>query len=234
VEFTGSQSIAAPRTAVWNALNDPAVLQRCLPGCQSIERTTGDEFRFVMLTAIGALRARFNGILRLTEANAPQSCVMVFEGKDPAMGFGKGSARVELQEVNNATELRYVAQAQLGGKLAQVGSRLIDNIAKKISDDFFVAFNKQVMLPVSTPVVELAAAAASPAPAAVPGTPAVAAAASATPAAAAAAAAPATPAAFAAPAAPFRLPITDLVPWWAWLATGGVIGAAALHWIGGR
>jgi carbon monoxide dehydrogenase subunit G len=210
VEFTGSQSIAAPRAAVWNALNDPAVLQRCLPGCQSIERTTGDEFRFVMLAAIGALRARFNGILRLTEAQAPQSCVLVFEGKDPAMGFGKGTARVELQEAGNATELRYVAQAQLGGKLAQVGSRLIDNIAKKISDDFFAAFNKQVMQPVPTPVLgptaDLEPTAAS---------------------------ASASPAAFAALAAPFRLQITELVPWWAWLAIGAVVGATALHWFGG-
>jgi len=216
VEFTGSQSIAAPRIAVWNALNDPAVLQRCLPGCQSIERTTGDEFRFVMLAAIGALRARFNGILRLTEAQAPQSCVLVFEGKDPAMGFGKGSARVELQEVNNATELRYVAQAQLGGKLAQVGSRLIDNIAKKISDDFFVAFNEQVMLPAPIPALE-SARVPEPTLALEP----------------TAARVSASPAAFTVPAAPFRVQITELVPWWAWLAIGAVVGAAALHWFGG-
>jgi carbon monoxide dehydrogenase subunit G len=222
VEFTGSQSIAAPRVAVWNALNDPAVLQRCLPGCQSIERTTGDEFRFVMLAAIGALRAKFNGILRLTEAQAPQSCVLVFEGKDPAMGFGKGTARVELQEVGNATELRYVAQAQLGGKLAQVGSRLIDNIARKISDDFFVAFNKQVMQPALIPALELTPAlelipalGSTPAPES------------------AAASASGSPAAFSAPAPPFRLQITELVPWWAWLAIGAVVGATALHWFGG-
>jgi uncharacterized protein len=216
VEFTGSQSIAAPRTAVWNALNDPAVLQRCLPGCQSIERTTGDEFRFVMLAAIGALRAKFNGVLRLTEAQPPQSCVLVFEGKDPAMGFGKGSARVELQEVNNATELRYVAQAQLGGKLAQVGSRLIDNIAKKISDDFFVAFNKQVMQPASIPALEPTLV-PEPTRALEP----------------TAASVSASPTAFAAPVAPFRVQITEMVPWWAWLAIGVVVGAAALHWFGG-
>jgi len=109
-----------------------------------------------------------------------------------------------------------VAQAQLGGKLAQVGSRLIDNIAKKISDDFFVAFNKQVMLPAPIPALEPARV-PEPTLALEP----------------TAASVSASPAAFAAPAAAFRVQITELVPWWAWLAIGVVVGAAALHWFGG-
>jgi len=144
MQITGTQSIAAPRLAVWDALNDPAVLKCCLPGCESVEKTMPEEFKVVVAAAIGPLRARFNGVLRLTQADAPQSCVMVFEGQGGAVGFGKGSAHVELRETGAFTELGYTAKAEVGGKLAQVGSRLIDSVAKKMSDDFFEAFRKQL------------------------------------------------------------------------------------------
>lgn len=143
MEITGTQVIAAPRADVWKALNDPATLKRCLPGCESVEQAGPDEFRIVITAAIGPLRPRFNGSLRLTEAVPPASCVMVFEGQGGAMGFGKGSASVDLKEADGGTELAYAAQAQVGGKLAQVGGRLIDSVARKISDDFFKAFRKQ-------------------------------------------------------------------------------------------
>ncbi|MEK7944647.1 carbon monoxide dehydrogenase subunit G [Pigmentiphaga sp. YJ18] len=143
MEITGTQVIAAPRADVWKALNDPATLKRCLPGCESVEQAGPDEFHIVITAAIGPLRPRFNGSLRLTEAVPPASCVMVFEGQGGAMGFGKGSASVDLKEAGAGTELAYAAQAQVGGKLAQVGARLIDSVARKISDDFFKAFRKQ-------------------------------------------------------------------------------------------
>jgi carbon monoxide dehydrogenase subunit G len=147
MEITGTQLIAAPRDKVWSALNDPAVLRKCLPGCESVERSAADEFKVIVVSAIGPLRARFSGMLRLTEVQAPGSCVMVFEGQGSGVGFGKGSSAVTLQEKEGRTELSYSAQAQLGGKLAQVGSRLIDSVARKMSDDFFKAFHRQFEAP---------------------------------------------------------------------------------------
>ncbi|MCK9507023.1 MAG: carbon monoxide dehydrogenase subunit G [Pigmentiphaga sp.] len=140
MEITGNQIIAAPRQAVWDALNDPAVLKRCLPGCEKVEQLGEDEFKIIITAAIGPLRARFNGKLNVTQANPPASCIMVFEGQGGAMGFGSGTASVTLEEENGETHLRYEAKAQVGGKLAQVGSRLIDTVAKKVADDFFKAF----------------------------------------------------------------------------------------------
>ncbi|WP_296554824.1 carbon monoxide dehydrogenase subunit G [Pigmentiphaga sp.] len=145
MDITGTQVIAAPRSEVWRALNDPDTLKRCLPGCESVEQAAPDAFRIVITAAVGPLRPRFNGSLRLTDAVPPASCVMVFEGQGGAMGFGKGSASVELREVEGGTELAYAAKAQVGGKLAQVGARLIDSVARKISDDFFKAFRKQFL-----------------------------------------------------------------------------------------
>lgn len=149
MEINGKQDIAAPRAMVWDALNDPAILKKCLPGCESVERVSPEEFKVVLAAAIGPLRARFNGVLRITEAAAPVSCVMVFEGQGGAIGFGKGNSSVKLEETAGGTELSYSAKAEVGGKLAQVGSRLIDSFAKKMSDDFFNAFRKQVV-PAST------------------------------------------------------------------------------------
>ena len=157
MQITGTQSIAAPRDQVWSALNDPDILKGCLPGCESVERVTPELFRVVVVSAIGPLRAKFNGNLRLTQARPPESCVMVFEGQGGAVGFGKGQATVELDEVGNTTELRYSAQAQVGGKLAQIGSRLIDSVARKMSDDFFEAFRKLVAPTLSAPVAVEAA-----------------------------------------------------------------------------
>lgn len=144
MKITGTQIIPAAREVVWNALNSPDVLKLCLPGCESVERTSEEEFRVVVVAAIGPLRARFNGKLRLTEVVLNESCVLVFEGQGGSIGFGKGSSSVTLRETPDGTELDYSAQAQVGGKLAQVGSRLIDSVAKKMADDFFKAFRKQL------------------------------------------------------------------------------------------
>ena len=156
MEILGQQLISAPRQRVWDALNDPAVLKECLPGCESVERVTPDEFRVIIKTAIGPLKARFQGSLKITEAKEPESCVMQFEGQGGAVGFGKGTSTVTLKETAEGTELSYEAKAQIGGKLAQVGSRLIDSVAKKMADDFFKAFQNAL-----SPKAESAAAAAA-------------------------------------------------------------------------
>jgi carbon monoxide dehydrogenase subunit G len=232
MEITGTQTIDAPPLQVWNALNDPDVLKRCLPGCESVERTSPDEFRILIVAAIGPLRARFTGTLRMTEAHVPSSCVMVFEGQGGPAGFGKGSASVRLNEAGTGTELAYSATAQIGGKLAQVGSRLIDSVARKMSDDFFTAFREQFApapeAPLAAPVaperqgtqagIEAATVAPASATASVPA-PAPA------PVAAAAVAAPAAAAAPQAAAAAARSG-THVVPGW-WLAIAVLLGAAS-------
>ena len=144
MEILGQQQIAAPRQKVWDGLNDPEVLKACLPGCESVERISPEEFRVIIKTAIGPLKARFQGSLKIAEANIPASCVMQFEGQGGAVGFGKGTASVMLTENAEGTQLNYEAKAQIGGKLAQVGSRLIDSVAKKMADDFFKAFQTQM------------------------------------------------------------------------------------------
>jgi carbon monoxide dehydrogenase subunit G len=140
MEILGQQLISAPRQKVWNALNDPLILKECLPGCESVEQLSPEEFRVIIKTAIGPLKARFQGSLKISEAKVPEFCVMHFEGQGGAIGFGKGTASVTLKEAADGTDLSYEAKAQIGGKLAQVGSRLIDSVAKKMADDFFKAF----------------------------------------------------------------------------------------------
>ena len=144
MEILGSQIIPASKQSVWDALNSPDVLKKCLPGCESVERVSPDLFKVVITAAIGPLKAKFNGTLQVTEANAPVSCILVFEGQGGAVGFGKGTSSVSLKQLENGTELTYSAQAHVGGKLAQIGSRLIDSVAKKMSDDFFKAFNNEL------------------------------------------------------------------------------------------
>lgn len=144
MEILGSQIIPASQQAVWDALNSPDVLKKCLPGCESVELVSPDLFQVLITAAIGPLKAKFKGTLHVTEINAPQSCVLVFEGQGGAVGFGKGSSSVTLKTVEGGTELSYSAQAHVGGKLAQIGSRLIDSVAKKMSDDFFKAFNQEL------------------------------------------------------------------------------------------
>ena len=144
MNITGEQTIAATPQLVWDALNNPEILKRCLPGCESVENSAAGEFLIVMAAAVGPLRARFKGTLRMTEAKPPESCVMVFQGEGGAVGFGKGSSTVSLTAVAGGTELEYTAKAEIGGKLAQVGSRLVESVARKLSDDFFKALRQQL------------------------------------------------------------------------------------------
>lgn len=144
MEMSGEQRIPLSQQRVWEALNDPEILKACIPGCESIVRVAENEYKVAMTAAIGPVKAKFSGKLVLSDINPPDSYSLAFEGSGGAAGFGKGSARVRLAAESGGTLLTYTANASVGGKLAQIGSRLIDGVAKKMSDDFFERFNRTV------------------------------------------------------------------------------------------
>src|SRR6266571_5247462 len=151
MEMTGEQLIPLPQAEVWRGLNDPEVLKACIAGCESIERVSDTEYRVVMVAAVGPVKAKFNGKLVLSDLKPPNSYSLSFEGSGGAAGFGKGGAQVSLKSEGAGTRLTYSARASVGGKLAQVGSRLIDGVARKMADDFFAAFNEKLAGPAARP-----------------------------------------------------------------------------------
>jgi carbon monoxide dehydrogenase subunit G len=144
MEMSGEERIPASQADTWAALNDPEMLKACVPGCESIERVRDDEFQVLMVARVGPVSAKFKGKLMLSDLNPPNSYALAFEGQGGAAGFGKGSAQVQLSPEGEGTLLRYQVKASVGGKLAQIGSRLVDAAARKISQDFFAAFNEKV------------------------------------------------------------------------------------------
>jgi len=141
MEITGRYELPCSPEAAWAAINDTAVLKACLKGCEALERTSETEFAGKVAAKIGPVSARFAGIMRQTEIDAPRSCKMEFEGQGGVAGFAKGSALVTLEPRDGGgTALSYVAQTQIGGKLAQMGARLIEGTAKAMADDFFGKF----------------------------------------------------------------------------------------------
>src|SRR5918997_793845 len=140
MELRGEYRIAAPRAQVWASLNDAAVLRECIPGCESLEGSPGEGFSARVTTKIGPVKATFTGAVTLSNVNAPESYTISGEGKGGVAGFAKGGADVHLAQDGDGTVLTYVANAQVGGKLAQLGSRLIDSTAKKLADQFFACF----------------------------------------------------------------------------------------------
>ena len=144
MEINGTQLIDESQSLVWESLFKPEVLKKCLPGCESVEVVGPEEFNIILMAVVGPLKVRFKGKLLMSDVKAPNSCHMAFEGQGGVAGFGKGTADVTLHTSGVGTQLTYQAQAQVGGKLAQVGARLIEGVAKKITDDFFVAFRKQL------------------------------------------------------------------------------------------
>jgi carbon monoxide dehydrogenase subunit G len=145
MEMTGERRIAAPRERVWEALNDPAVLQAAIPGCESVERTGEDSFQAKVAVKLGPMSAKFGGKVSLTNINPPASYTISGEGQGGAMGFAKGGADVALDAVGpSETVLRYNVKAQVGGKMAQLGARLIDSTAKSMADQFFDRFAAQL------------------------------------------------------------------------------------------
>jgi carbon monoxide dehydrogenase subunit G len=144
MEMSGEERIPASQADTWAALNDPETLKACVPGCESIERVADEEYQVLMVARIGPVSAKFKGRLTLSDLNPPTSYSIAFEGQGGAAGFGKGAAQVQLSPDGEATLLRYQVKASVGGKLAQIGSRLVDAAARKISQDFFSAFGEKV------------------------------------------------------------------------------------------
>lgn len=144
MEMTGEQIVPASQRDTWNALNDPEMLKACIPGCESIEKLSETESQVMMTARIGPVAAKFRGTLTLSDINEPHSYSIAFDGQGGVAGFGKGSAQVKLAPEGEHTRLSYAVKATVGGKLAQIGSRLVDAAAKKIADDFFGNFNEKV------------------------------------------------------------------------------------------
>ncbi|MEM5389982.1 carbon monoxide dehydrogenase subunit G [Paraburkholderia phymatum] len=148
MELTGEQILPLPRERVWAALNDPEILKASVPGCESLERVDDNQFQMVMAATVGPIKARFKGKMMLTDLQPPQSYSMTFEGSGGAAGFGKGGAHVDLlADGGGGTRLVYRSHAQVGGRLAQVGARLIDGVARKMAEDFFGRFTAAVVGP---------------------------------------------------------------------------------------
>lgn len=205
MELTGQQVIAAPIDRTWVALNDPGTLKECIAGCESIDKTRDDEYAVVMAVRIGPVNAKFKGRLKLQNLQPPSSYTIAFEGQGGVAGFGKGSADVRLTPQGGSTTLDYTARATVGGKIAQIGSRLVDAAAKKMADDFFAAFNAKVGA-AAVPAAgdgQVAGAGAAAEPAAAP--------------------APVAPAATPRPSGPGG------IPRWAWIAVAAAV-ALILLW----
>jgi len=140
MEQSGEYRIESPAEAVWAALNDPDVLARCIAGCQSMEKVSQSEFRAKVKARVGPVSALFDAELTLSDVDPPHAYTVSGRVKGGPAGFGRGSARVELAPDAGATILRYHVQGSVGGKLAQIGSRLVDGSARKLAEDFFAAF----------------------------------------------------------------------------------------------
>jgi hypothetical protein len=167
VEFSGEYRIPAPQQRVWAALNDPAVLQASIAGCKQLDKVSDTEFSAIVVAKVGPISATFRGSVELSEIDAPNSYTLTGRGQGGAAGFAKMTARVALREEGGQTVLSYQASADIGGKLASVGSRLVQTVAQKNADDFFSAFVRQ--LGGSGEVVKPVAASAAAAPVAAVG-----------------------------------------------------------------
>lgn len=145
MEMTGEQRIPASQAATWAALNDPEFLKTCLPGCESFELAGDTEYTVLLTARVGPVSAKFKGRMVISEAKPPHSYALAFEGQGGVAGFAKGSASVQLTPQGAAeTLLTYQAKAHVGGKLAQIGSRLVDAAAQKVAGEFFAAFNERM------------------------------------------------------------------------------------------
>ncbi len=140
MQMTGEHRIPAPRQAVWEALNDPDILKQCIPGCEELIRNAEGGFEATVVAKVGPVRAKFGGKVALSDIDPPNGYTISGQGQGGAAGFAKGGASVKLADDGDGTLLTYTVDATVGGKLAQIGSRLIDATARKMADDFFSAF----------------------------------------------------------------------------------------------
>ncbi len=144
MEMTGERRIPAPRQKVWDALNDPEILKQCIAGCESLDKTSDTEFSARVTSKVGPVTAKFTGKVQLSDVDAPNGYTISGEGQGGVAGFAKGGAKVQLADDGVGTLLTYEANGTVGGKLAQIGSRLIDSTARKMADDFFDKFAEAV------------------------------------------------------------------------------------------
>ncbi|MBL6854249.1 MAG: carbon monoxide dehydrogenase subunit G [Alphaproteobacteria bacterium] len=151
MDFTGRYVIAAPPQKVWDAIYDPEVLKACIPGCEALERTSASEFVATARIKIGPVSATFRGKIALSDMNEPHSVKLTGEGQGGVAGFARGGADVTLTPEGHSTVLTYIAKATVGGKLAQIGQRLVDGAARQIADDFFKRFSAVVAPPPAAP-----------------------------------------------------------------------------------
>jgi carbon monoxide dehydrogenase subunit G len=147
MELTDEIRIGVPKRDLFDALNDPDVLRRCIPGCESLTQTSPTEMDAVVALKVGPVKARFNGSVTLDTSNGPDAMSLTGEGKGGAAGFARGGADVDLIDDGEGTILRYTAKVQMGGKIAQLGSRLIQSTAKKLSAKFFQNLAKECERP---------------------------------------------------------------------------------------
>lgn len=176
MDITGEYLVPAPQQRVWEALNDPQVLQASIAGCQLLEKVSDTEFNAIVTTRVGPVSATFRGSVNLSDLDPPNGYTLTGRGQGGAAGFAKMTSRVALLPQGEQTLLRYTAQAEIGGKLASVGSRLVQAVAKKNADDFFAAFARQLggapaVAPAvaGQPAAQGVAAPAGPVPALAPG-----------------------------------------------------------------
>ena len=146
MEMQGNRHLAVSQQQAWDALNDPEVLKTCIPGCDKVEPAGDNQYAIGMGVKVGPVAAKFAGKIRLQDVMAPNSYTLTFEGNGGAAGFGKGSAKVNLAPPTEGAgcELTYTANAQVGGKIAQVGQRLVDGVARSMADDFFRRFDEEM------------------------------------------------------------------------------------------
>jgi carbon monoxide dehydrogenase subunit G len=170
MELNAEVTINAPRERVWAALNDASALQACIPGCEEVADESPTVRRARVLVKVGPVRARFNGKVTLSDVEAPVRCVMSFEGSGGAAGMASGRSQIELHQTDEGTRLAYTVKASVGGKLGQVGGRMIDAAAKQLADQFFEALRSHLAprqaaadVPVDAPAVEAAPVVTAPA-----------------------------------------------------------------------
>ena len=145
MDMTGEYHIPAPQQTVWDALNDAEVLKASVPGCETLEKVSDTEFTATVTAKVGPVRTKFNGKVTLSDIDPPNGYTIAGEGQGGAAGFAKGGAKVSLTSENGGTLLRYEANASVGGKMAQIGSRVVEGVAKKMADEFFTTFVEQVV-----------------------------------------------------------------------------------------
>jgi len=152
MDMQASRQLAVTQQQAWDALNDPEVLKLCIPGCDKVEATGDQQFAVGMALKIGPVSAKFNGKITLSEIVAPSSYTIAFEGQGGPAGHGKGNAKVQLTPNDGGCELAYTVHAQVGGKVAQLGQRLIDGVAKSMAEDFFKRFDEEMQRRYPAPV----------------------------------------------------------------------------------